>query len=104
MRVDNGDADSVMTRLGVRTYSRSTLGDGAFQPFVEANWLYNNAKNTLDFNGYTVKDGTPKNRYEVKVGVQGEITKGLQVWGHFSGKGGEQYSDYGGTLGVKKTF
>ncbi|WP_347253502.1 autotransporter outer membrane beta-barrel domain-containing protein [Leminorella grimontii] len=104
MRVDNGDADSVMTRLGVRTYSRSTLGDNAFQPFVEANWLYNNAKNTLDFNGYTVKDGMPKNRYEVKVGVQGEIVKGLQVWGHFSGTGGEQYGDYGGTLGVKKTF
>ena len=52
-RVHNDDADGVTGRWGARLYSRSKLSDNGLQPFVEANWWYNSAKNSLMFNGDT---------------------------------------------------
>ena len=105
MKVSGSDADGVVTRLGARMYSRSKLGDNGMQPFVEANWWYSDIKNTLTFNDVIVGDDTPDNRYELKVGLQGEIAKGWQVWGHVGGRWGEHnYHSYEGMVGVKCQF
>ena len=103
--VRNGDSDGVVARLGARLYSRSTLNDNAIQPFVEANWWYGDAQNSLSFDGQLVGDDTPDNTFELKAGLQGEIAKGWQLWGHVGGRWGQNsYSSYEGMIGVKHTF
>lgn len=104
-RVQGGDIDGVVTRLGVRLYSRSLSESSGVLPFIEGNWWYDDAQYALDFNDEAVDDDTPYNTFELKVGLQGEIAGGWQVWGHVSGRGGEdEYRNYGGMLGVKKRF
>lgn len=104
-RIHGGDADGVVGRIGARVYSRSKLNDNGVQPFVEANWRYNSAKNSLKFNGDTLSEDTPNSTYELKVGLQGEVAKGWQVWGHVGGQWGDHgYNSYEGTIGVKKSF
>ena len=104
-RVHNGDSNGVITRLGARLYSRSKLGDNGIQPFIEANWWYSDAKNTLMFNNVELADGTPDSTYELKAGLQGEIAKGWQVWGHIGGRwGSNDYHSYEGMIGVKHQF
>lgn len=104
--VRGGDADGVSARVGARMYTRSKTSDNAVQPFIEANWRYNDAaKNSMTFDGETVSDGTPENRFELKAGLQGEVAKGWQVWGHVGGQWGEnKYNRYEGMVGVKHTF
>ena len=103
--VRDGDTDGVITRLGARLYSRNKLGDNGIQPFVEANWWYGSAKYDLNFNEQIVSEDTPDNTFELKAGLQGEIAKGWQLWGHISGRWGENsFSSYEGMVGVKHQF
>lgn len=102
-RVTDGKAEGVITRLGARFYSRGE--NNAMQPFVEANWWYDGAQGTQRFDGEVLDDDTPDNRYELKAGLQGEIAKGWQLWGHVGGQWGkDSYSRYEGMLGVKHVF
>lgn len=102
LEVSGYDADGVVTRLGARVYSRSRLNGNGIQPFVEANWLYSSAKNGVKFDGYEVRNNQPDNRFEVKAGIQGEVSKGWQLWGHIGGQWGDNsYQSYEGMVGVK---
>lgn len=104
-RIHGGDADGVVGRVGARVYSRSKLNDNSVQPFVEANWHYNSAKNSMMFNGDTLSEDSPNSTYELKAGLQGEVAKGWQVWGHVGGRWGDHgYNSYEGMVGVKKSF
>ncbi|MCL2790671.1 MAG: autotransporter outer membrane beta-barrel domain-containing protein [Desulfobulbus sp.] len=104
-RVSNDDGDGLISRLGVRFYSRSKLQDNGVQPFIEANWWHSTANNSLDFDGTTVTDGAPDSRYELKIGLQAEIVKHWQVWGHVGGQwGADSYDRYEAMAGVKYTF
>lgn len=103
--VRDGSSDGVTTRLGARLYSRSKLNDNGVQPFIEANWWYTDLKNTLSFDNAVIGDDAPDNRFELKAGLQGEIAKSWQVWGHVGGQWGkDSYSRYEGMIGVKHTF
>ncbi|WP_347253112.1 autotransporter outer membrane beta-barrel domain-containing protein [Leminorella grimontii] len=104
-RVTDGDASGLITRMGVRLYRHDKQNRNGIQPFVETNWWYSGADNTLKFNGEKVEDGTPSSRLEVKVGLQGEVAKGWQVWGHVGQQwGANDYTRYEGMVGVKMTF
>ncbi len=103
--VNNSDANGFIGRLGARFYSRSKQGDNGVQPFVEANAWYSDAKNSLDFNGVQISDGTPDTRYELKLGAQGEIRRNWQLWGHVGGQWGkDNYDRYEAMVGVKYSF
>lgn len=103
--VDSSDANSWISRLGLRVSSRNTLNRHGVLPFAEINWWHSNAKNSLDFSGKKLADGTPNSRYELKVGLQGELVKGLQIWGTIGGKWGKDgYHGYEGTISIKKLF
>ena len=105
VRIRNGDADGIITRLGARVYTRSKLNENSIQPFIEVNWWYSNAKNSMQFNDSIAVDDMPDNRYELKAGLQGEIAKGWQLWGHIGGEwGNNSYQRYEGMLGVKHQF
>ncbi len=104
-RVNNSDANGFIGRLGARFYSRSKLGDNGVQPFVEGNIWYSDAKNSLDFNGVRISDGTPDTRYELKLGAQGEIKRNWQLWGHIGGQWGkDNYDRYEAMIGTKYMF
>lgn len=100
-----GERDnSVETRLGARlTYANQYEKDKSVQPFIEANWLHNNAKNQIDFNTlYTFKDDMPDNRYELKAGVEGQMSTNWSVWGHVAHQmGSNDYSGDRAVVGVK---
>lgn len=104
-RVSGGNDDGVITRLGARLSSLSLDAAPAVQPFVELNWWNGWQGGSLDFDGTPVSADTPDNRFELKVGLQGEIAKGWQLWGNIGGQwGNDSYNRYEGMIGVKRLF
>ncbi|WP_436858254.1 autotransporter outer membrane beta-barrel domain-containing protein [Citrobacter tructae] len=109
-RVKDSTAGNLQTRLGIRAYIQGhhkmdDAKDRTFQPFVEANWIHN-------FNNYSVQMNNEKNEIkgsqdigELKVGVEGQINKNLQLWGNVAQQlGDDGYSDTQGMLGIKYSF
>lgn len=107
MEIGNEDANGVSTRLGLRTYLQPTAPNdkAKFQPFLTVNWLWNNAGNSMDFNGATFSSDMPKNRFEAKLGLQAEVRKDFHIYGQISGQVGENnYSHKSGQLGLRYHF
>lgn len=105
LRVDGNDASGISTRLGVRTYMRNKVDKNNAQPFIEINWLYNDADNSLKFNGKELSDDTPEDKFETKFGIQGEITDGFQIYSHIGlqwGKNSYEHSEV--QVGAKYSF
>lgn len=105
--ISHGDANGVSTRLGLRTYLQPTAPNdkAKFQPFLTVNWLWNNAGNSMDFNGATFSSDMPKNRFEAKLGLQAEVRKDFHIYGQITGQVGENnYSHKSGQLGVRYHF
>lgn len=109
-RVKGKSGDHLQTRLGIRTYIKghNAIDDGKmreFQPFVEANWIYNSHHYGVtlnNVNGY--QEGT-RHIGEVKVGVEGQLNNHLHLWGNVAQQLGDKgYSDTQGMLGIKYTF
>ncbi|CNM05152.1 autotransporter outer membrane beta-barrel domain-containing protein [Yersinia frederiksenii] len=107
----SGQGDgNIQTRLGVRSYMKghheSDNGkDREFQPFVEANWIHNTKDFGTSMNGVDVKQAGAKNIGELKLGVEGQLNKQLNVWGNVGQQLGDKgYSDTAVMLGVKYNF
>ncbi|HDT3626597.1 TPA: autotransporter outer membrane beta-barrel domain-containing protein [Morganella morganii subsp. morganii] len=99
-----GRSNSVDTRLGARlTYANQKQSDKSAQPFVEVNWLHSTAKSDMTFNKhYTFSDDRPANRFEIKAGVEGQISPNWTVWGNVSHQmGADDYSGDRAMIGVK---
>lgn len=105
MTATNPDADGFSTRLGMRTYLQPSNNQAKFQPFVEVNWLYNNADNSMKFNGETFSSDMPSNRFETKIGVQAKATKNTHFYSHIGTQfGKDSYKHYEGQIGLKYRF
>lgn len=99
-----GRSNSVDTRLGARlTYANQKQSDKSAQSFVEVNWLHSTAKSDMTFNKhYTFSDDRPANRFEIKAGVEGQISPNWTVWGNVSHQmGADDYSGDRAMIGVK---
>ncbi len=99
-----GRSNSVDTRLGARlTYANQKQSDKSAQPFVEVNWQHSTAKSDMTFNKhYTFSDDRPANRFEIKAGVEGQISPNWTVWGNVSHQmGADDYSGDRAMIGVK---
>ncbi|CAB3866962.1 hypothetical protein LMG3412_02551 [Achromobacter deleyi] len=105
-RVDRADASGTITRLGVRTFTTLDLGNNRkAQPFATVNWWHSSVDSSVSFNQLPVGGLYPKDRYELKVGVHGDFTKGWAGWVNASGSWGAQdYHQYVGRIGVKYTW
>lgn len=100
LHVKSSDASGVLVRLGARLHGKAVKGYGA-RPYIEANWVHNTAKNELNFNGDVLKDQIPKDKGELKLGLQGMIAKNWKVWGQVGGQwGSKHYESYEGKIGV----
>ena len=103
-RITAQSSNDVSTRLGARLSGRPAEA-GAILPFVEVNWWHGTADNGMLFNGALADADTPDNRAELKVGLQGNIAKDWQIWGHVGGQWGDHsYSRYEGMIGIKRNF
>lgn len=109
-RVVDDTHGNLQTRLGVKAYMQghNAIDDGkqrTFQPFVEANWIYNSHNYSVKMDDIHEEVKGLRNVGELKVGVEGQINPRLQLWGNVAQQiGDEGYSDTLGMLGVKYTF
>lgn len=109
-RVQDVNNGNVQTRLGVRLYLKghSHLDDDKqreFKPYVEANWLHNTERFGVRMNGDTVSVDGARNIAQLKLGVQGQLTPSLNLWGGTAVQiGDNSYSDTSAMLGLKYRF
>ncbi|MEZ6875774.1 autotransporter outer membrane beta-barrel domain-containing protein [Enterobacter sp. KBR-315C3_2022] len=104
-----GDGN-IQTRLGFRTMLRghSALDEGKsrqFQPYAELNWIHNTKSFGAEMNGISVSRQGANNAAELKVGVEGQVSKNLSLWGNIGEQIGDKgYSDTTGMIGIKYHF
>lgn len=109
-RVSGTGEGNVQTRLGVRAFIKghSAIDEGknrTFQPFIEANWIANTKPYGVNLNGVDVRQKGTRNAGELKLGVEGQIKPGVELWGNVAQQmGGSGYSDTGAMLGLKVSF
>ncbi|MBB1200495.1 autotransporter outer membrane beta-barrel domain-containing protein [Enterobacteriaceae bacterium 89] len=108
--VQDVNKGNIQTRLGVRLYLKghSQLDDDKqreFKPYVEANWLHNTENFGVRMNGETVSIDGARNIAELKLGVQGQLSPALNLWGGTAVQIGDSgYSDTSAMVGVKYRF
>ncbi|MRT26937.1 autotransporter outer membrane beta-barrel domain-containing protein [Enterobacteriaceae bacterium RIT697] len=109
-RVKGTGDGNIQTRLGARAFIKghSSIDDGkdrVFQPFIEANWIHNTKEFGSELNGVKVTQKGTRNLGELKVGVEGQITKNINLWGNIGQQMGDKgYSDTSALFGVKVNF
>ncbi|MGL4724634.1 MAG: autotransporter outer membrane beta-barrel domain-containing protein [Scandinavium sp.] len=109
-RVKDDTDGNLLTRLGVKAYIKghNALDDDKareFQPFVEANWIHNTRNVSVKMDDIRNEMRGTKNIGELKLGVEGQLTPRLNVWGNVAQQMGDKgYSDTQGMLGVKYNF
>ncbi len=104
-----GDGN-IQSRLGVRTFIKghSLLDEGKerlFEPFVEVNWRHNTKNFGASLNGYHIEQAGTRNIGEIKVGVESQLGKNINLWGNIAQQIGDKaYSDTQAILGFKYLF
>ena len=79
--------------------------DRTFQPFVEVNWVHNTQDFGSQLNGVLVKQDGAASIGEMKVGVEGQLSKRFGLWGNVAQQVGDKgYSDTSAMLGGKYSF
>ncbi|GKX60010.1 autotransporter family protein [Leminorella grimontii] len=97
-KVYGGTDDELFTRAGIRV----SAAEGAFRPFIEANWLNGDTTNTIQYGDRVIRDDSPKNRYEFKLGWQGNLSDAWKTWGDVGGQWGKNgYRGVGGQVGLR---
>lgn len=105
----NGNGN-IQTRLGARAYLKSfnKMDEGKgreFQPFIEANWLHNTRSFSTKMDDVSVSQEGARNLGEIKLGVEGQITPDLNLWGNVGVQMGDNgYNNSAATLGLKYHF
>lgn len=102
-QVTNGNTNGVMTRLGLRTHKTYLREDGRkLQPYATVNWWYSSVNNAISFNQVQVGDLYPRNRFEIKLGVNADLGRRWTGWANVAGAWGQQsYYQYAVRLGAK---
>ncbi|GKX54638.1 autotransporter [Leminorella grimontii] len=108
--VTGSGKNNVQTRLGMKL-SRDGVNDadkGAdklFTAYAEANWLYNSEQAGAVMDGVKIKQAGSRNVGELKLGAEGKLNGGLNLWSNVSQQLGDKgYSDTSVTLGIKYSF
>ncbi len=104
-RITGGSDDSMLSRTGVRLSNRSITDNNTLIPYVEANWENGRYVDSMNFNGDTVSNDVPENRYGLRVGLTGKAAKNIRIWGQAGSYVGENdYTNYQAAVGIKVSF
>ena len=109
-RVSGTGNDNVQLRLGIRTYlngksryDRDTVRE--FQPFVEADWIYNTQQYGVRLNDTAFRAAGERNIGELKTGIEARLGERFSGWATVAQQvGGSGYHDTSGLLGIRFTF
>ena len=98
------NAGSTDERLGIRV-SPQLSANFSLSPFVEADWWHGGGTNDISFNGVSIADAVPDNRYQVDAGFQGRIGEGWVIWARAGEEWGSgSYRRGEGQLGLKYSW
>ncbi|WP_061278155.1 autotransporter outer membrane beta-barrel domain-containing protein [Cedecea neteri] len=109
-RVSAEGENNVQTRLGARAFLRGhnqmdSGKDRNFQPFVKVNWLHNTKRNGVVMNGVSLEQAGAVNVGEVKLGVEGQLSRQTALWGNVGQQLGDKgYSNTATMVGIKYSF
>lgn len=109
-RVTDNGRGNLQTRVGMKAYlsGHHAIDDGKdreFRPFLEANWLHNTRDTRVRMDDVSNSLSGTKNTGEMRMGVEGQITPRLAVWGNVAQQVGDNgYSDTQGGLGVRYSW
>lgn len=109
-RISGKGENNIQTRLGVRAFglghaSLDNKTDREFQPFIEANWIYNSKITGVSMNDVRISQSGTRNIGEIKVGIEGRMSKNTDVWFNVAQQVGDNsYIDTQGMLGIKVRF
>lgn len=105
-QIRGSDGSGWISRLGLRTYRTWVREDGRrLQPYLTLNWWHDNADNTQLFNQVAFNAMYPKDRYEAKLGLNADLTRGWAAWGNLGYQWGAQsYRATTVRIGAKYTW
>jgi outer membrane autotransporter barrel domain len=106
-QVGDERSGGLTSRLGARFYRDfGTSAGNTIQASFEANWWYNNRRNTIVVDGISIAlDGVPNSTGELKAGVQYRFAHHWQTWGNVAwGFAGSSYQRLTGMAGVKYSW
>lgn len=109
-RVTSEGDGNIQSRLGARLFIKgySQLDEGKeriFEPFVEANWIHNTKRFGASMSGVDVEQAGTRNIAELKVGVESQLNRNVNLWGNVAQQIGDAgYSDTSAMLGLKVNF
>ncbi|ALN93782.1 outer membrane autotransporter barrel domain protein [Lysobacter gummosus] len=104
--IDDTKSGGLTTRLGLRLYGHA-MGDtgNRVQPFATLNWWNQSSSAEIAFNRDRVRTALPRDRYQLKLGVQLQLGGGWTGWGQASAETGSgDYRDIGGLIGTKYSW
>lgn len=105
--VQGTGAGNVRTRLGATLFHQftNTAKGTAVKPYLTLNWVHDTKSfGTAMDGGHDTIDGG-RNFGEVKLGVEGRITKNLNLWAYTGYQGGDHgYRNVEALVGVKALF
>lgn len=105
-RIDDQDSDSWTTRLGLRVDGKlHRNATSMIQPFAEVNWLYTSGDISVSFDGAEMKQDSPTNRAQAKVGIQANLDSQWSITGQVVGEtGSHNYNDLNGSLNLRYSW
>nr|WP_309599204.1 autotransporter outer membrane beta-barrel domain-containing protein [Escherichia marmotae] len=105
-RIDDQDSDSWTTRLGLRVDGKlHRNAKSMIQPFAEVNWLYTSGDVSVSFDGAEMKQDSPTNRAQAKVGIQANQDCQWSITGQVVGEtGSHNYNDLNGSLNLRYSW
>ncbi|HAI3448501.1 TPA: autotransporter outer membrane beta-barrel domain-containing protein [Escherichia coli] len=105
-RIDDQDSDSWTTRLGLRVDGKlHRNATSMIQPFAEVNWLYTSGDVSVSFDGAEMKQDSPTNRAQAKVGIQANQDCQWSITGQVVGEtGSHNYNDLNGSLNLRYSW
>lgn len=75
------------------------------QPFAEVNWLYTSGDVSVSFDGAEMKQDSPTNRAQAKVGIQANQTASGVLLAKVVGEtGSHNYNDLNGSLNLRYSW
>lgn len=85
LRVVAQDSDFWESRVGGRvTYLKDITAAHEVKPFAEFNWHHQFDQSSMVFNGYNFINDYPEDRFQFKLGVEGNTTKNFNGWANVS--------------------
>lgn len=100
--VDDDGHRGLTSRLGMRFYGHAAQAAYKLvQPFATLNWWHDSDYNRMTFNGDAMELSLPRDRYELKLGIQAQLGGGWTGWGQMGAlTGDDDYRDINGQFGL----